>query len=199
MSVIRQLSLLGADGAPPEPEDLAGLLLAGGRIMRTEESAQVCVEVSHPWRASAIVAECARRGLAATQTPGLDANLGVRTAYAPALLGLARAWTDDVGLRAPRGLQLDGRVLRLWAIAVGHWDGTVYVLPIAGPNQAFQDAIAAALAAVGVVAQLSSRRAGRGGAAGEVSFRIVGRRRLDRLVEMVGDPPKQAPPDVWPS
>jgi hypothetical protein len=31
------------------------------------------------------------------------------------------------------------------------------------------------------------------------SYRIVGKRRLARLIEMVGDPPKQAPTDIWPS
>jgi hypothetical protein len=211
VSVIRQLSLLGADAAPPEPDDLAGLLLAGGRITRYGDSAQVTVDVGHPWRAAAIVTECGRRGLAATSTSastgtsGADgddghagatstsgaAQLSVRTACAAALVGLAQAWTDDVGLRVPRGLQLDGRVLRLWAMAVGHRDGSAYVLPISGPDQVFRDAVGAALASVGLVAQLVSRR--------EVTFRIVGKRRLDRLVEMVGDPPKQAPPDIWPS
>ena len=34
---------------------------------------------------------------------------------------------------------------------------------------------------------------------GESIFRLVGKRRLDRLAEMVGDPPKQAPADIWPS
>jgi hypothetical protein len=191
VSVIRQLSLLGADAAPPEPDDLAGLLLAGGRITRYEDSAQVAVDVGHPWRAAAIVTECGRRGLAATSTSGTDAQLCVRTAYATSLVGLAQAWTDDVGLRAPRGLQLDGRMLRLWAMAVGHRDGSSYVLPISGPDQVFRDAVGAALASVGLVAQLVSRR--------EVTFRIAGKRRLDRLAEMVGDPPKQAPPDIWPS
>jgi hypothetical protein len=34
---------------------------------------------------------------------------------------------------------------------------------------------------------------------GGSSYRIVGRRRVARLAEMIGDPPKQAPPGAWPS
>jgi hypothetical protein len=34
---------------------------------------------------------------------------------------------------------------------------------------------------------------------GGYSYRIVGKRRLERLAEMVGDPPKRAPADIWPS
>ena len=194
MSVSRQLSLFGAGASPPEPADLAGLLLAGGEITRQGELAQVSVVVHHPWRAAAIVAECARRGLAATVVSTVDEPIGVRTAYAEALGPLALAWTDDVGRRPPRRLSLDGRVLRMWALAVGHREGAAYVLAIADPDQAFRDVVGAALAGIGVAAQLVSRRGG----AGE-TFRIVGRRRLDRLAEMVGDPPKQAPPDIWPS
>jgi hypothetical protein len=82
----------------------------------------------------------------------------------------------------------------LWALAVGHREGTAYVLAIAEPDQPFRDAVGAALAGMGIAAQLISRRGGTG-----EMFRIVGRRRLDRLAEMVGDPPKQAPPDIWPS
>ncbi len=78
--------------------------------------------------------------------------------------------------------------------AVGHREPAAYVLPIAEPDQAFRDAVGAALAGLGIAAQLVRRRGG-----GGRTFRIVGRRRLDRLAEMVGDPPKQAPPDVWPS
>ena len=194
MSISRQLSLFGAGASPPEPADLAGLLLAGGEIIRQGELAQISIILHHPWRAAAIVAECARRGLAATTVSTVDEPIGVRTAYAEALGPLARAWTDDLGRRSPRNPSLDGRILRLWALAVGHREGTAYVLAIAEPDQPFRDAVGAALAGMGIAAQLISRR----GRAGEM-FRIVGRRRLDRLAEMVGDPPKQAPPDIWPS
>ena len=194
MSVTRQLSLFGAGASAPEPADLAGLLLAGGEIARQGDLAQISIVVHHPWRAAAIVAECARRGLAATAVSTVDEPIGVRTAFAEALSPLARAWTDDFGRRPPRRVSLDGWVLRLWAMAVGHREPAAYVLPITEPDQAFRDAVGAALAGLGIAAQLVRRRGG----AGE-TFRIVGRRRLDRLAEMVGDTPKQAPPDIWPS
>jgi hypothetical protein len=116
VSVIRQPSLFGAQALPPAPGDLAGLLLAGGAVahwqaptvQRPAAGAQVSIVVDHPWRASVLVMECARRGLAATQ--------------------------------------------------------------------------------------MISARAGEGH-----SYRIVGKRRLGRLAELVGDPPKRAPTDIWPS
>jgi hypothetical protein len=194
VSIIRQLSLFGAGAAPPEPADLAGLLLAGGEISRNGETAQISIVVHHPWRAAAIVSECARRAVAATVVSAGDSPVGVRTAFAAALAPLARAWTDDLGRHPPRTLTLGGAVLRLWAMAVGHRDGAGYVLAISESDQGFPDVVGAALARLGVSAQLVSRRGGTG-----EMFRIVGRRRLDRLAEMVGDPPKQAPPDIWPS
>jgi len=111
-----------------------------------------------------------------------------------ALVPLVRSWTDEVGRRPPRDLVLDARVLRLWAIAVGRRDGTAYVLPVGPADQAFRDVLGAGLAALGLAAQLASRRG-----TGEPTFRIVGKRRTDRLAEMVGDAPRQAPPDMWPS
>src|SRR4030095_7718604 len=110
--VARRLSLLGAGAPSPEPADLAGLLLAGGEITRQGDLAQVSIVVHHPWRAAAIVAECARRGVAATAVSTVDVPIGVRTAFAGALGPLAQAWTDDLGRRPPRSFSLDGRVLR---------------------------------------------------------------------------------------
>jgi hypothetical protein len=194
MSVIRQPSLFGVEASAPEPADLAGLLIAGGDIVLAGDAAQVSVVVGHPWRAAAIVAECGRRGLSATSVSTVTSYVGVRTAYAPALVGLARSWTDEVGRRPPRELVLDARVVRLWAMAVGHRDGASYVLPVGHADQVFRDALGAALASLGLAAQLVSRRG-----TGEPTFRIVGKRRMDRLVEMVGDAPRQAPADMWPS
>ena len=136
MSLIRQLSLLGAEATPPEPGDLAGLLAGRGLVSRVGDAAQVSIVVDHPWRASVLVAECARRGIAATSVSTASDHVGVRTAYSPQLT---------------------------------------------------------ALAAVGLGAQLATPRGSSG-----ASYRIVGMRRLDRLAEMIGDPPKQAPPGIWP-
>jgi hypothetical protein len=155
----------------------------------------VTIVVDHPWRASVLVAECARRGLVATCVATPDDHIGVRTAYSALLTPLAEAWTDGHGKRAPRGLLLDGRMLRLWVEAEGRRDGALaYVLPVGHADEPAREPIGAALAAIGLGAQLVSPRGGAG-----ASYRIVGKRRLARLVEMIGEPPKQAPFDIWPS
>ena len=195
MSVIRQLSLLGADGSAPVPDDLAGLLVGGGEVTRSGEAAQVSIVVDHPWRASVLVAECARRGLAATCVATVADHIGVRTAHSVLLTPLAVAWSDGAVKRVPRGFSLAGQVLRLWVEAEGRYESSgAYVLPVGRIGEESRTALGAALAAIGIAAQLVSPRGGSG-----LSYRIVGKRRLGRLAEMVGDPPKQAPPDIWPS
>jgi hypothetical protein len=195
MSVIRQPSLLGAEAARPEPADLAGLLAAGGQVGRASGAVQISVTVDHPWRAAVLVAECARRGLAATCVSTVSDHIGVRTAHSPLLLPLADAWTEGSSHRAPRGFLLTGQVLRLWVVAAGHCErDDTYVLSVGHQEDASRATLGAALAAVGVPAQLVSPRTGSG-----PSYRIVGKRRLVRLAEMVGDPPKQAPATIWPS
>jgi hypothetical protein len=200
VSVIRQLSLFGIEASAPRPADLAGLLFAGG-VIRTSDgveagppAAQIEIVVGQPWRSAAIVAECARRGVAATSVAAVSAHVGVRTAFSTALLPLARDWADELGRREPTGMRLGAATLRLWAVAAGFVDASAYVLPIAVTDLTFRDAVGAALARLGVVAQLVSPRGGT-----LPTYRIVGRRRMARLVELVGDPPKQAPADIWPS
>jgi hypothetical protein len=195
VSVIRQLSLFGVEATPPEPGDLAGLLAGTGDISRLGGTARVTIVVDHPWRASVLVTECARRGLVATSVSTPDDHIEVRTAYSALLTPLAQAWTDGNGKRAPRGLLLDGRMLRLWVEAQGRRDGaTAYVLPVGYADEPAREPIGAALAAIGLGAQLVSPRGGVG-----TSYRIVGKRRIERLVEMIGEPPNHAPNDIWPS
>ena len=106
MSVIRQLSLLGADGSAPVPDDLAGLLVGVGEVTRSDAAAQISAIVDHPWRASVLVAECARRGLAATCVATIADHIAVRTAYSMLLTPLAQAWTDGAVKRVPRGFSI---------------------------------------------------------------------------------------------
>jgi hypothetical protein len=195
VSVIRQLSLLGVEAGAPEPADLAGLLAGGGQVVRLGDTARVSIVVDHPWRAAVLVAECARRGLAATSVATVGDHIGVRTAYSELLTPLATGWLTGAVKRAPRGLILDGRALRLWAEAAGRRESpTSYVLSLGRSDEPAYESIGAALAAVGLSAQLVSPRGGPG-----PSYRIVGQRRMARLVEMIGDPPKQAPASAWPS
>ena len=115
MSVIRQLSLFGADASSPEPDDLAGVLAAGGLVTLRGDAAQVSVVVDHPWRAAALVAECARRGIAATSVATPAEHIAVRTAFSALLVPLGRDWMTGAVQRVPRAFRLDGRRLRLWA------------------------------------------------------------------------------------
>ena len=190
----RQLSLFGAEASPPEPDDLAGLLIAGGELRSAEVGAQLSVVVNHPWRAASLVAECARRGLAATSIATATEHIAVRTAHSPLLRPLVHSWGEGSPVRVPPGFRMDGRVLRLWVIAQGIAGAGGYSLPLGQVDEVSRAAIGGALAAVGVVALLVTPRGG-----ATPSYRIVGRRRLTRLAEMVGDPPKQAPVGVWPS
>jgi hypothetical protein len=198
MSVIRQPSLFGADASPPEPGDLAGLLAAGGAVTsaaRAQASpanaARVSITVDHPWRAAALVGECARRGVPATSVAVPDDHIAVRTVYIARLAALAEEW--PLGL-PPRGLRLDGRALRLWVLARGRSDGPgTYRLPVGPGDEPGREPIGTALAALGLGPQLVRARG-----AAHASYRIVGSRRVGRLVELVGEPPGPTPPDIWP-
>jgi hypothetical protein len=189
------LSRFGVEAASPEAGDLAGLLAGSGHVTRLGGTARVSIVVDHPWRASVLVAECARRGLVATCVSTVEDHIGVRTAYSAQLTALAQDWTRGSTKRPPPGLVLDGRMLRLWVVAEGRCEAAgIYVLPLGRGDEFTREPIGAALAAVGLAAQLVSPRGD-----GRPSYRIVGKRRIARLLEMIGDPPKQAPPDVWPN
>jgi hypothetical protein len=194
VSEIRQLSLFGVEAARPEPGDLAGLLAGAGQVTRMGATARVSVVVDHPWRATTLIAECARRSLAATVVSTIEEHIEVRTAFSAALAPLADDWLRGDVKMPPPGLVLDGRALRLWAESGGRCEGTTsYVLPLGAADEPAWSSVGAALAALGLRGQLVSPRSG------GTSYRIVGRRRVARLAEMIGDPPKQAPPGAWPS
>ncbi len=129
MSVIGQPSLFGVTGVAPDAADLAGLLLAGATMTAWSGAkkvgpVQLSVAVGHPWRASVLVLECARRGLAATCGSTDDQRIAVRTAHSPRLQGLVEEWTEGTRLdpRVPSGLLLDGPPLRLWVEAAGGFE-----------------------------------------------------------------------------
>ncbi len=60
------MSLFGVEARPPTPLDLEGLLAGAGQVTRMGGTARVSIVVGEPWRAAALQAECALRGLAAT-------------------------------------------------------------------------------------------------------------------------------------
>ena len=109
----------------------------------------------------------------------------VRTAYSSRLKALALAWptaADQLFLSGPR--------LRLWVAAAGRPIDGGYALgldPGYGPDT--PEAAGAALRRAGLEAVLSDH--GR-------DYLIMGRRRLARLAELVGERPAAAPEAFWP-
>jgi hypothetical protein len=202
----RQLSLFGVEARRPEPLDLEGLLAGAGQVTRMGGTARVSIVVTDAWRAAALRSECLLRELAATVEPStVDGHLAVRTACSTALAPLGTRWLRGAMKHPPPGFTLDGLPLRLWTIAAGQRDGgQAFLLRLGSSDgagapgrrdlddQPVWDAAGAALAALGLPAALLGPRAG------GPAYRIVGRRRLARLIELVGDPPEQAPSGVWP-
>jgi hypothetical protein len=187
----RQLSLFGVEANLPRPADLEGLLLGPGQVTRIGGTARVSIVVDALWRASVLLDECAMRGLAASCEPStVEGHIAFRTAYSSALSPLGERWLRGAMKAAPGGLTLDGQRLRLWVAACGSPDGAqAFTLRLGTGGES---SAGAALAGVGLPATLLGPRSG------GPAYRIVGRRRLARLVELVGDPPSQAPEGTWP-
>lgn len=194
MSVIRQLSLFGIEAAPPGPDDLAGLLAGPGQVTRMGGTARVSVVVEERWRAVALVGEMRVRGLAATCVSTVEEHLGVRTPYSSVLAPLASAWLYGAVKLPPPGFSLEGRRLRLWMMAAGYREPLAVTLRVGRCEDPVARTLQRALASVGLPSDIV---ASAGRAAGPV-LRINGRRRINRLAELIGDPPPSAPPDAWP-
>jgi hypothetical protein len=188
----RQLSLFGAEAAEPSVADLAGLLAGPAEVVRMGGTARLSIVVDAAWRVHVLVAELARRGIAATWEPAGEQGHLVRTSYASTLAPLAVAWLRGGGQRPPAGFHLNGRRLRLWLAAAGSVEPGGLRLGL-GSAAAGWEPLGAALAAVGLPGTFLDE------AAGGPAYRITGRRRLAHLAELVGDPPPAAAPTHWPS
>lgn len=189
----RQLSLFGVEAAEPSPADLAGLLAGPGQVVRMGGTARVSVVVDAAWRVHVLAAEFAARGLTTSWAPTVDQQLGVRTSYAATLAPLAVDWLRGGVKHVPHGFQLAGPRLRLWSAAAGSPDPFGFVLRLGTADERCWPTVGAALAALGLAADLL------GPQAGGPAYRITGRRRLARLAELVGDRPPAAPEGLWPS
>jgi hypothetical protein len=194
----RQLSLFGVEAAEPGPRDLAGLLAGPGQVERMGGTARVSVQVDAAWRVHVLVAELTGRGLSSTWE-AVGAKLVVRTAYAVALAPLAADWLAGPVKAPPPGFYLDGLRLRLWVAAAGRPDPPGFLLELGASDETTWNLVGGALAAAGVPAVLVGPRGeGRSGDSAGPAYRIVGRRRLARLSELVGERPSTAHPDAWP-
>jgi hypothetical protein len=187
------LSLFGVEARPASPLDFEGLLAGAGQVVRMGGTARVSVVVDQQWRARALLAEAHARGLAATcERAVVEGHIGFRTAYSSALAVLGSSWLRGAVKHPPPGFALDGRRLRLWMIAAGGRDGAAaFTLRLGVTDEPCWGVIGAALATAGLPAVLLGPRAG------GPAYRLVGRRRLARLAELVGDPPSGAPAANW--
>jgi hypothetical protein len=187
-----QFSLFGAAAAEPQIADLDGLLFAGGDWVRTDHatSARLSVLVADAWRADALLAELAVRGLECDTAEAPGGLTAVRTEITERLAAQALRWTRGASLRLPADLALSASGLRLWALATGRSDESGYLLAVAEPDGAIQRAAGAQLARLGVTAIAVGIRGGPG-------WRVSSAKRLRRLAELVGEAPEGCGRD-WP-
>jgi hypothetical protein len=190
---VSQLSLFGATAREPDLGDLDGLLAGNGQVVRRDRTARLSVVVAESWRAEVLVTQMAETlGLEAETGPA-EVGITVRTPWLADLLPLADAWSRGAVKVPPVGWVLDGPRLRWWCLADGVAAAGVYTLHLGASDQQSWLAVGSALAIAGVPGLLVGPRAD------GPAYRIVGRRRLGRLVELVGDPPAGVPSTAWPT
>ncbi|HVL83133.1 MAG TPA: hypothetical protein VM367_02390 [Pseudonocardia sp.] len=193
-----QLSLFSADARAALPTDLDGLLCGPAQIVRfgAGETARLSVVLAEPGRAPALLATCGAVGVEMETAATEDGRTVVRTAFRRDLVGLARRWTHGAVKAVPAGFQLDGPVLRMWALAAGRTDPRGgYLLELDPRAPATHLPLVAAATRAGV----APARVGGGGRPGRApALRIGGTRRVRRLVELVGPPPAGVAPADWP-
>jgi hypothetical protein len=187
-----QLSLFGAAAREPALADLEGLLAGNGQVVRRGSSARLSVVVEAEWRVAALVNEMASLGLAADVSP-TEAGTAVGTPWSAQLLPIADAWTRGAVKCPPPGWVLDGSRLRWWSLAAGRFAGGMYTLALGASDEHSWLSVGSALAVAGVPGALVGPRAD------GPAYRIVGRRRLVRLLELIGDRPAGVPDEAWPA
>lgn len=192
---MRQQSLFSVDARPPRVADLAGLLCGPGQAVffGRGAAARLSVVVAQRWRADGIAAACTERGFGVELAVTDEGRALVRTPFSAELVELAQRWTRGAVKAVPVGIQLDGPVLRLWALAGGNHDGRGYALGLDPHAPGTADPLAAALARAGLAATALGPRSG------GPALRVTGRRRLARFAELVGEPPAGATAAGWPT
>lgn len=192
-----QLSFFSAAAREPRAVDLDGLLAGGGQVVRRGPTARISVVLADRRRLPAIVDEMERVGVVAETGPAAPENgpeaVVVRTPWLAELRPVADAWTRGALKLPPPEWQLDGPRLRWWCLAAGAAGAQMYTLALGPHDERAWPAVGAALAAAGVPGLLVGPRAD------GPAYRIVGRRRLARLRELVGDPPRRGSAVDWPA
>ncbi|MBY6410906.1 hypothetical protein HQ346_03450 [Rhodococcus sp. BP-252] len=183
---MNQLSFFSAESLPPSVTDLSGLLASTGHVVLSGAGARISVVVDDEWRADAIsdlIAEC---GLVAEIGRSEEDRPLVRTASVAELSALASQWTKGAVKSMPPGWVPGARELRAWVLAAGRpeADGERYVLGLDPHAPDTHAPLAQALMRAGIAPTLIGTRGSMPG------LRVTGRRRLSRLVENVGMPPR---------
>ena len=191
-----QLSFFTAESVPPAVADLSGVLAASGQIVLVgapSESqvqgarlARLSVVVDHVWRASALAEMIHEAGLVPEISRTDEDTPLVRTAVTPLLVTLAAEWTRGAVKTVPPRWLPGPRELRAWTLAAGSPEGDHYLLGLDPHAPDTHSPLASALMRVGIAPTLIGTRGSR------PALRIIGRRRLSRLVENVGEPPDGA-------
>ncbi len=185
MARVSQLAFFSADTDDPVVADVAGLLAGTGQAVPMAGGTRVSVVVDGSWRAHALAAELEAIGFAVEIARSEEGSPVVRTMPTPLLDDLRVQWSVGAVKAVPAGWTPTARALRLWAIASGRSDGDKYLLGLDPHAPQTHPALATALMRVGVAPILTGARGG------EPALRIAGRRRVTRLVEMVGAPPEE--------
>jgi hypothetical protein len=193
-----QMSLFSAGAREPQLADLDGLLAGSGQVVRRGREARLSVVVADGWRVTAMVSELGGLGLEPELEDGESDTAGqmgvaVRTPWLEELRPLADAWTRGAVKLPPVGWELDGPRLRWWCVADGRTSAAMYTLALGPNDQPAWAPVGAALASAGVPGLLVGPRAD------GPAYRIVGQRRLNRLRELIGDPPAGAGTADWPA
>lgn len=187
-----QLSFFSADVVPPVLDDLAGLLAAHGQITVGSHGARLSIVLTEEQRAHAVLAECRLRGVHAEVGAADEGHLLVRTERTPTLNGMAAAWTRGAVKSVPDGLSMSAGFLRVWVLAAGHADDAGYLLGLDPHNLDLADDLIAACARAGLAGSYIGVRGGGPG------IRVVGHRRLSRLIDTVGTLPAGLPARCYP-
>ncbi|MEU4741116.1 hypothetical protein AB0G02_11730 [Actinosynnema sp. NPDC023658] len=127
--------------------------------------------------------------------PEITESWQVTTPFRADLAGLTAQWFDGRRKVVPPDFTLDGGALRLWALASGRWveSGSGYLLGLDPAAPDTHETLRKALATSGLPATLLAD------GAGGPALRVVGRRRLERLAELVGRAPRGVAERTWPA
>ncbi|WP_245813933.1 hypothetical protein [Rhodococcus marinonascens] len=181
-----QLSFFSAEAMPPAITDLSGLLAAPGQVVASGGRARISIMVDALWRAEGIAELIAQAGLEVEITHSDEGSLLVRTGSVLELGPLAEQWTRGAVKAVPAGWVPSGRQLRMWALASGRGEvaGQRIVLGLDPHAPDTHAPLAQALMRAGIAPTLIGTRGSGPG------LRISGRRRLGRLIESIGEAPR---------